>query len=129
MSTATRTSRPSATSRLAPRSTSPRVQRRPPARPRIRAPSTRRRSTTTATSLKVSADTDNAGPTQAEASPKGEDPNSDKTKSASSNKPTQSASTTVDGTQALTTGGKLKVASTSGFVTPGTLHTDLGDCS
>src|SRR5262249_19781967 len=64
----------------------------------------------TATSLNVSADTNNAAPTQAEASPKGEDPNSDKTKSTSSNSPTQGASTTVDGTQTLTLNGKLKVA-------------------
>jgi hypothetical protein len=83
----------------------------------------------TATSLNVSADTSNNAPTTAEASPSGEDPSSDKSKSTSSNSPTQGASTTVDGAQSLTSGGKLKVASTGGFVNAGTLTTAVGDCT
>ncbi|HEX4526420.1 MAG TPA: hypothetical protein VH108_06715, partial [Gaiellaceae bacterium] len=84
----------------------------------------------TGASVNVSADTNNAGPTQAEASPKGEDPNSDKSKSTSSNSPTQGASTTLVGAQTLPgTNNKLKVASTAGFVASGTLHTAAGDCT
>ncbi|HET7128249.1 MAG TPA: hypothetical protein VFJ93_04150, partial [Gaiellaceae bacterium] len=83
----------------------------------------------TATSLNVSADTKNSAPTTAEASPSGQDPNSDKSTSTSSNSPTQGASTTVEGAQSLTGGGKLKVASTGGFVDSGTLHTAVGDCT
>src|SRR5262249_29135492 len=84
--------------------------------------------------LTLAADTDNNAPTDAKASPKGEDPkanNSDSSKNSTtnSNSPTQGANTTVAGTQPLTNGGKLKGASASGFVPAGTLHTDVGDCT
>src|SRR5262249_11414081 len=85
--------------------------------------------------LSVMADTDNNAPTDAKSSPKGEDPkanNSDSSKNSTtnSNSPTQGASTAVDGTQTLPGAQKqLKVKSTGGFVTAGTIHTDIGDCT
>ena len=83
----------------------------------------------TAANLTIEAATDNAAPTDATASPKGEDTSANST--TSSNKPTQGANTTVDGLQTLPgSAKKLTVASTAGFVDAGTITVDgIGDCT